>query len=323
MLSIVIPVYRNERNIHRLVEELERIAAVASEPIEVVLVVDGSPDRSLEALLDRLPQARFASVLVSLSRNFGPFNAVRCGLEIASGEYAAALAADLQEPADLALTFLDILRRDEADIVFAKSTTRDDPWLDRVTSRLFWGVYRRFVVRDLPSGGVRAFGCTRAVRDRLLELREPTFNLIALLFWLGYRRAFVSYAREPRRDSRSSWTLARKIRYSVDSIFNFTDLPIRILMFAGVIGTVTAVVFAVLLLYASLAGRIPVPGYAPTVLAVTFFGSITSLGLGIVGQYVWLILQTTRGRPAYLVDRVSRFGPAEGTPVAHVSSTHG
>jgi polyisoprenyl-phosphate glycosyltransferase len=70
---------------------------------------------------------------------------------------------------------------------------------------------------------------------------------------------------------------------------------------------VTAVVFAVLLLSASLAGRIAVPGYAPTVLVVTFFGSITSLGLGILGQYVWLILQTTRGRPGYLVDRIESF----------------
>ena len=124
----------------------------------------------------------------------------------------------------------------------------------------------------------------------------------------------MPYHREARRDGRSAWTLGKKLRYGLDSLFSFTDLPIRLLLMLGVVGTLTAVVFAVLLLSASLAGQITVPGYAPTVLVVTFFGSITSLGLGILGQYVWLILQTTRGRPGYLVDGVERFESARARP---------
>lgn len=320
MLSIVIPVFRNEKNIDRLVKELERIAGIAPMPIEAVLVVDGSPDRSLESLREKLPRAAFSSRLVSLSRNFGAFNAVRCGLEQATGDYLAVLAADLQEPADLALTFLDILKRDEADIVFATRSSRDDPWLDEVFSDAFWSLYRRWVLPEVPRGGVNAVGCTRAVCDRLLELREPTTNLIALFFWLGFRRAYVPYHREARRDGRSAWTLGKKLRYGLDSLFSFTDLPIRLLLMLGVLGTLTAVVFSILLLGASLAGQIAVPGYAPTVLVVTFFGSITSLGLGILGQYVWLILQTTRGRPGYLVDRVERFEPARARPPVGVTT---
>jgi glycosyltransferase involved in cell wall biosynthesis len=317
MLSIVIPVFRNENNIDRLVEELERIAAIAPMPIEVVAVVDGSPDRSLERLQRALPRAGFSSVLVSLSRNFGAFNAVRCGLEQASGDYIAVLAADLQEPADLTLTFLDILRRDQADIAFATRSSRDDPWFDEISSRAFWALYRRWVLPELPPGGVNAVGCTRMVRDRLLQLREPTTNLIALFFWLGFRRAYVPYDRQRRTDGGSAWTLAKKLRYGFDSLFSFTDLPIRLLLLLGIVGTVTAVVFAALLLSASLAGRITVPGYAPTVLIVTFFGSITSLGLGILGQYVWLILQTTRGRPGYVIDNTETFQPG------HVMTSRG
>jgi glycosyltransferase involved in cell wall biosynthesis len=319
MLSIIIPVYRNEQNVQRLVQELDRVTGLCATPVEVVLVVDGSPDRSHEVLRQLLPQARFSSVLVSLSRNFGAFNAVRCGLEAASGDYLTVLAADLQEPADLALTFLDVLRQGKADIVFGTPSTRDDPWFDELTSRLFWSAYRRLVLPELPRGGVHTFGCTREVRNRLIELREPTTNLVALLFWLGFRRAFVAYDRQSRREGRSAWTLGKKFRYCFDSIFSFTDLPVRLLLIVGVAGTVSAVVFTVLLLGASIAGQITVPGYAPTMLAVMFFGSITSLGLGILGQYVWLILQTTRGRPAYLVDRVETFPPlaerSEAQPV--------
>ena len=315
MLSIVIPVYRNEPNIHRLVAELERIAGASPVPIEAVFVVDGSPDRSLELLRKTLPRVTaFASVLVSLSRNFGAFNAVRCGLETASGDYVMAMAADLQEPADLALAFLEILRRGEADIVFGTPSSRGDSWFDETTSRAFWSIYRRFVLPEVPAGGVHVFACTRAVRHRLIELREPTTNLIALLFWLGYRRTFVPYTRETRHAGRSAWTLGKKLRYGLDSMFSFTDLPIRVLLIVGSLGTVGAVVFAIGLLSAWLAGQIPVPGYAPTLLVVTFFGSITSLGLGILGQYLWLILHTTRGRPGYLVDRTESFQPSGVRP---------
>jgi glycosyltransferase involved in cell wall biosynthesis len=319
MLSIVIPVYGNEANVSRLLEEMERIAGASPVPVELVLVVDGSPDRSLERLRALLPGRRFSAVLVSLTRNFGAFNAVRCGLEIAGGEYVVALAADLQEPADLALTFLGLLRSGNTDIVVGTPSTRDDPWFDTVSSRLFWSAYRRLVLPDVPSAGVHTFGCTRAVRNRLIELREPSTNLVALLFWMGFRRASVPYERQQRKAGRSAWTLGRKVRYGLDSMFSFTDLPIRFLLFLGLVGTVTAVTFATGLLVASLAGRIDVPGYAPTMLAVTFFGSITSLGLGILGQYAWLILQTTRGRPSYLVERLDRFSPAG----AVLSASHG
>jgi polyisoprenyl-phosphate glycosyltransferase len=304
MLSIVVPVYRNEQNIGELLRELERIAGDCPEAVEAVFVVDGSPDRSLALLRQSLPRPAFSAVVVSLSRNFGAFNAVRCGLEVASGDYLTVLPADLQEPADLALTFLDVLRRGEHDIVFGTRSSRDDPWFDELASRLFWSAYRRFVLPDLPPGGVHAFACTRAVRSRLLELREPAFNLIALLFWLGFRRAYVPYDRQRRKEGRSAWTLAKKLRYGIESIFSFTDLPIRLLLLVGLLGTSSAVILAVVLVSLSLAGRIPVPGYAPTVLAITFFGSITSLGLGILGQYVWLILQTTRGRPGHIVERM-------------------
>jgi len=307
MLSIVIPVYRNEANLERLIPALEATAAAAPEPVEIVFVVDGSPDRCLEILRARLPGAAFSSRLVSLSRNFGSFNAIRAGLEIGSGDCFAVLTADLQEPPELALKFLEILRRGDADVAFGVRARRADPLTDEAASRLFWAVYRRLVAPDLPPGGVDVFGCTRAVRDRVLELREPSSNLIALLFWLGFRRAYVPYEREPRREGKSAWTLRTKLRYCFDSVFSFTDLPIRLLLGVGTVGLLTAVGYAVVLLVARLTGRIPVPGYTAIALALTFFGSITSLGLGILGQYLWLTLQSARGRPAYVIERVEKF----------------
>jgi glycosyltransferase involved in cell wall biosynthesis len=306
-LSLVIPVYRNESNLDSLLRELARLAGLAPVPFEVVFVVDGSPDRSLAILRERLPGAPFPSRLVSLSRNFGAFNAIRGGLEVASGEYFAVISADLQEPPDLALQFLQALRGGEADIAFGVRSTRSDPLVDEFASRAFWWTYRRFVLPDLPPGGVDVFGCTRIVRDRLVQLHESNANLIGLLFWLGYRRVYVPYERRPRTEGRSAWTLGKKLRYGFDSIFNFTDLPIRLLIAVGALGTITAIAFSVVLLVARLLNQIDVPGYTAIALTVTFFGSITSLGLGILGQYLWLVLQNVRGRPNYLIERVEDF----------------
>lgn len=312
MLSIVIPVYKNEENLDRLLPTLESVTAACPDPAEVVFVVDGSPDRCLDILRERLPRAAFASQVVALSRNFGSFNAILAGLEVGAGRTFAVLAADLQEPPELALKFHEILSKGEADIVFGVRKSRSDPWADEVVSRLFWGIYRRLVLPELPPGGVDMFGCTRAVRDRVVALQEPNSNLIALLFWVGFRRAYLPYDRQPRREGTSAWTLAKKLRYCVDSVFNFTDLPIRLLLGVGTVGTMTALAYAIVLLVTRLTGRIEVPGYTATALAISFFGSITSLGLGILGQYLWLVLQNSRRRPCYLIERVDQFRAFSG-----------
>ena len=306
MLSLVIPVYKNEDNLPRLFAELETLAGRLPDDLEVVFVVDGSPDRCLRMLQDRLPHWPIRSRLLELSRNFGSFAAITAGLTHAAGEYMAVLAADLQEPLELILDFHSVLHAGNADIVLGCRTGRADPWWSRWLSQVFWRLYRR-IVPDMPPQGVDTFACTAQVRDRLVEMRESDTNLIALLLWLGFRRTFVGYQRRARLEGRSAWTLGRKMRYALNSVFNFTDLPVRALLFLGASGTAFAVVAGVTVFTMWALGRIPVLGYAPLMLAMTLFGGVTALGLGIVGQYLWLSLQNVRGRPAFIVKDARKF----------------
>jgi glycosyltransferase involved in cell wall biosynthesis len=154
MLSLVIPVYRNEENLDRLLAELVSLQSRLQDNLEVVFVVDGSPDRSLEILRERLSKGPLQSRLVSLSRNFGSFSAILAGLSIGSGDHFAVMAADLQEPPDLVLRFHQILKSDTADIVFGCRSKRSDPWLSDLASSLFWLIYRKLVVKEMPKGGV-------------------------------------------------------------------------------------------------------------------------------------------------------------------------
>jgi len=307
MLSLVIPVYRNEDNLPRLFSELEAFAPRMGGGFEVVFVVDGSPDACLAILQQKLPAWPVRAQLVALSRNFGSFAAIAAGLQHGRGEFFAVISADLQEPLDLAFEFHRILAAGDADIVLGHRIARNDPWGSHVLSDLFWRLYRRFVLPDMPKEGVDIFGCTRTVRDRLLEMKEVHANLVALLFWLGFRRVFVPYERRARLEGRSAWTLARKLRYALDSVFAFTDLPIRVLLVLGAAGIALAVAAAVTVFVAWSLGHVPVLGYTPLMLVITFFGGLTALGLGITGQYVWLTLQNARARPNFIVRSAETF----------------
>lgn len=307
MLSLVIPVYQNEGSLHRLLAELQDLKRHLNDELEVIFVVDGSPDRSLSILEEELPKMALRTQLIVLSRNFGSFNAILAGLNAGSGEQFAVLAADLQEPPSLVVRFHDMLKSGGTDIVFGVRASRSDPWLSELASRAFWILYRRLVVKEMPSGGVDVFGCTREVRDLIVRFREVNTNLIALLFWVGFRRGYVSYERAPRRSGTSAWTIAKKLQYCVDSVFNFTDLPIRLLMVSGAAGSLLAVAAGIVVVTARLRGKVPVEGYTVIVLSILFFGGLIMLGLGIIGQYLWLSLKNARGRPNYIVARSARY----------------
>ena len=313
MNSLIIPVYRNEANLNRLLSALVALAGRLGGDLEVVFVVDGSPDRCLDILRQRLPELPLRAQLISLSRNFGSFSAIAAGMEHARGDALAVMAADLQEPTELIEQFFQIIERRESDIVFGVRSGRQDPWLSEMASNLFWWLYRSLVLPDMPRGGVDVFGCSREVRDRLIEFQEINTNLVALLFWLGFRRKFVVYERQPRLEGKSAWTLRKKARYSLDSIFNFTEIPIYLLLYGGAAAFVIACAVTVVVIAAKLRGSISVPGYTPIVLAILFFGAWTSIGLGVVGQYLWLTLQNTRRRPNFIVQSAEPMGSVQRT----------
>jgi glycosyltransferase involved in cell wall biosynthesis len=307
MYSIVIPVYKNEASIPDLLQTLQRIGKTLGADLEVVFVVDGSPDQSFQRLAADLPTVTFKSKLVALSRNFGSFPAIRVGLQKATGPYYAVMAADLQEPPDLILTFFNELSKDQADVVVGSRVARDDPFLSRVGSRLFWFFYRKLVQPELPPGGIDVFGCNAAFQRELLKLEESHSSLVGLVVWLGFRRKTIPYQRLRRRHGRSAWTLTKRLRYLADSSFSFSDLPIKVLLWLGSAGLLISIVFSIILVWSRLTGRIQVPGYSPIVLTIIFFGSINLICLGIVGAYVWRVYENTKKRPGAVVLREMQF----------------
>ncbi len=299
--SIIIPVYRNEENIPDLLPVLGQLTQSLEGVTEVVFVVDGSPDRSGDKLRAGLEGCAFPARLLFHSRNFGSFAAIRTGLVHARGAHFAAMAADLQEPPELILDFFRTLERDEADVVFGHRAERNDSRSSMLLSNLFWGFYRRFVVPDVPRGGVDIFACNRKVRDALLSIEESNSSLVAQLFWVGFRRKFASYSRRAREKGKSAWSFKRRFNYMLDSIFSYSDLPVMVLLWTGILGIVFSLLLSLLILTAKLLGFIEVAGYTPVMLTILIMGSITLFSQGLMGCYLWRTLENTKHRPLSLI----------------------
>ncbi|WP_315975746.1 glycosyltransferase [Phyllobacterium sp. A18/5-2] len=283
---------------------LSKLRDAVNKDIEFVFVVDGSPDDSGQLLKDALDRSDFDFQLIFHSRNFGSFTAIRTGMEAAQGMYVAAMAADLQEPPELILEFYNILASGNADVVFGKREGRNDPLITKTLSNLFWGAYRRFVMPAMPKGGVDIFGCNRDVRNAVLSIQEPNSSLVAQLFWVGFRREFVPYVRRVREHGKSAWNFSRRLRYMIDSILSFSDLPIMLVLWLGIIGCSTSLIFGLVTLIAKLSGFIEETGYTSLILLTLFLGSLILTVQGILGMYIWRTAENTKRRPLNIISNV-------------------
>jgi glycosyltransferase involved in cell wall biosynthesis len=305
--SVVIPVYCNSGSIPDLLNALANLHHALAGDLEVVFVVDGSPDDSHHKLSALLPDQPFPSQLLLLSRNFGAFSAIRRGLVEAGGSYIGVMAADMQEPPELMLNFFSALSSRPVDVVFGLRVGRADPIGTRLASKLFWSTYRLFVQPDVPAGGVDVFALTSDFRDRLVSMEEANSSLLGLLFWLGGRREFIPYSRRVRLHGKSGWTLRKKVTYLMDSVFAFSDLPVRILVALGVIGMSTSATLGSVVFLARMLGLFSTPGYAGSMLTILFFGALNTFGLGIVGNYAWRAYENTKQRPLNIVSTRTSF----------------
>jgi glycosyltransferase involved in cell wall biosynthesis len=297
LVSVVVPVYLNRETLPGLVRRLEGISQRLGGRMEAIFVIDGSPDDSGEVLRLLLESSPLRSRLLWHSRNFGSFAAIRTGLAAAAGQCMVVMAADLQEPVDLAIGLYEALASGEYEVAVGVRRARHEPRANRIGSSLFWAIYCRWVQPEMPRGGIDVFGCTRMVRDILLSLRESNSILVGLLIWLGYRRAEIPYDRAPRVEGRSAWTLHKKVRYLLDSVYSFTDLPISLLLFVGVTGTLLSSLGGLVVFFTWAFVGIRVAGYAPIMLALLVMGSLTLSGLGVVGSYVWRTYENSKRRP--------------------------
>ncbi len=310
VLSIVVPLYNEESNVSplldRIVKVVERLDGAPS--YEIILVNDGSTDRTLERIRDELARRKHI-VLVNLSRNFGHQLAASAGMDIAQGDAVILMDGDLQDPPELVAEFV-AKWREGYDVVYAVRRTRkgESPF-KLFTARLFYRIIRRLTKVSIPvdTGDFRLM--SRRVVDALNRSPERHRFLRGMVSWVGYNQVGITYDRDERYSGSTKYPLTKMFRFAIDGITSFSDVPLRFASYLGFISSAVAFVYALIVIAYKLFSLNPpgyTPGWASTIVAVLFLGGVQLISLGILGEYIGRIYDEVKGRPLYLIADVER-----------------
>jgi dolichol-phosphate mannosyltransferase len=310
VLSVVVPLYNEAANVAPLLERLggvvERLRADFD--YEIVLVNDGSADDTAAVVrreMARLPHV----VLVNLSRNFGHQLAATAGLELAAGDAVVLMDGDLQDPPELIEAFLRKWR-EGYDVVYAVRRTRSGESRFKVlTARVFYRIIKRLtkVAIPLDTGDFRLM--SRRVVEALRRSPERNRFLRGMVSWVGFNQTAVEYDRDVRYSGGTKYPLTKMIRFAMDGITSFSDIPLRFASYLGFIVSAIAFVYALIVIGFKLFSLNPpayTPGWASTIVAVLFLGGVQLMSLGILGEYLGRVYDEVKGRPLYLISDIER-----------------
>lgn len=300
-LSIVIPVYFNEENLEPLYEDIsEKIINVIDYDYEIIMVDDGSQDRSYE-VLKQLQERDHHIKIYKLSRNFGSHAAILCGLSNATGDCAVVKAADIQEPTEMILEMVEKWQQGY-NVVLAVREDREEGKLQKLLANLYYTLIRKTALPNMPKGGFDVFLIDRKVIKVLEALDEQNSAITGQILWSGFKTTQIYYTRRAREIGKSRWTLKKKIRLVMDTLFSFSTLPVTVVSAVGVICFLVSLVWGIYVLYWRLTGEIPVSGWTTLFLFNLASFGITMLTLGILGNYLWRTFDASRSRPPYIIE---------------------
>jgi len=300
LLSVVVPVFNEADNLRPLVRRLDEVLSPQPLHFEIVLVDDGSTDESLEimrSLASQDSRVRYSA----FSRNFGHEAASSCGMQMARGDIAVLMDADLQDPPETILTMLEAWRNGD-DIVAARRRARQGESLfKRLSSRWFYRVANRLSDIEIPLdvGDFRLVD--RKVIDAFNGFTERNRFVRGLFAWVGFRQGFIEYDRPERNAGQTKYSARKLLLLTLDAIFSFTLAPIRLLAIFGFLVTILSTTLIVAILIQKLAGTLVIDGYALLSIGLFFLGGTVLVFLGVIGEYVGKTFQETQGRPLFIV----------------------
>lgn len=309
LISIVVPAYNEADGIAEFNRRLSDVRAKLWERSEVIYVNDGSRDDTFAIL--RLLRERDPTIsIVNLSRNFGKEIALTAGLDHSHGDAVIVIDADLQDPPELIPVLIKRWREDEADVVFARRSSRaGESWFKKVTAYGFYRVINAISRQRVPvdTGDFRLL--SRRAVDAVTMLRERHRFMKGLFAWIGYRQVAVPYERDSRLAGSTKWNYWRLWNFSLEGITSFSIAPLKVATYIGLFTAIIAVVYGTFIIGRTILFGNPVPGYPSLLVIMLFLGGVQLVSLGIIGEYVGRIFNETKQRPLYLVDAIL---PAQG-----------
>jgi glycosyltransferase involved in cell wall biosynthesis len=308
LISLVVPMFNEVDNVHALVDRFEELTKRHQDyDFELVAIDDGSTDGTITALTDLIGTGVRATI-VELARNFGSHQAVSAGLELATGDCAIVLGADLQEPPELVDEFLAAWRGG-SDVVWGVRRTRAQRGLTNLLSKSFSRLFHRYSeIKTYPVEGPSGVLVARIVLDHLKELPERNRNVYGLIAWLGFRSTEVWYDQLPRQSGRTKWTRGRLFRLAIDSFVEFSSAPLKAATVTGFVIAALGFAYAVLIAVRALVVGTAPEGWTTVTVVLLVLGGIQLMMMGVIGEYLWRTTDEARRRPVYVIRTVRRLG---------------
>jgi dolichol-phosphate mannosyltransferase len=308
--SIIAPCYNEEGVLHELYRRIGEVMERTGEPWELVLVNDGSRDRTPQVMRE-LHAADPRVKVVDFARNFGHQIAVSAGLDYARGDAVIIIDADLQDPPEV---ILDMIERWKAgyEVVFAVRTERKgETWFKEFTAKLFYRIIYRITDVHIPldTGDFRL--TDRKVVEAMKQMRERHRFIRGMTSWVGFRQTGVEYVREERYAGETHYPFRKMFKFALDAITSFSYAPLQLASYLGFAIAGLSALAALGVVYARLFMQAtPFLGQATTLVVVLFMGGVQLITLGIIGEYLGRIYDEVKGRPLYLVREALGFEEA-------------
>ncbi len=299
-ISVVIPIFNEEANIHLLHERLVNAVTAVTNDYELIFVNDGSKDKSLpiiKELSTKFSQVKF----IDFSKNFGHQIAVFAGLEHAQGNTIVIIDADLQDPPELIKDLYTKLQQGY-DVVFAQREQRvGESWHKLLTAKLYYRVLNRLSEVEIPldTGDFRII--TKKVKDIIVSMPEHNKFLRGQIAWTGFNQTSILYKREERHAGNTNYPYSKMLKFAFDGITSFSNIPLRLATYLGFMVSFVAFLVIVYTLYQKYFKHDVVQGWSSLMVSILFIGGVQLICLGIIGEYLGRIMDNVKKRPLYIV----------------------
>ncbi len=302
LVSVVVPALNEADNVPGLLERFSRFGIDhPGYDFELILVDDGSTDGTADLVLAQAP-AGYQITVVRLARSFGSHYAISAGLARCTGDAAVIFGADLQEPPSLLADFLAHWENGSEVVWGVRRTRVGRSAAQELASKSFSSIFARYAnLANYPPEGPSGVLLDRCVIDEVRRLPEHNRNVLALVAWLGFTQTRVDYDQEARQHGQSRWTRRKMIKLAVDSLLQFSSMPLRACSFSGAAVAGMGLLYALFLIIRRIAGVDTPAGWPTVIVVVLLLGGTQLVVIGVMGEYLWRGVEETRGRPLYVI----------------------
>jgi polyisoprenyl-phosphate glycosyltransferase len=304
-ISIVSPVYRAEKMLHKLVSEIQKVMIELNLSYEIILVDDRSPDNSWQVMSELSQQ--FSEVKsIRLSRNFGQHPTIMAGLTFAKGEWIVVMDCDLQDqPKEIKKLYQKAIEGN--DIVLAQRENRKDGFLKKLSSKLFSMVYG-YLTDSKFDNSVANFGVyNRKVIAEVLDMKDYIKSFPLFVSWVGFKTTTAKVEHAERDSGSSSYSLSKLLSLAFNTVISFSNKPLKLFVKFGLLISICSFVVGIITIVRYLNGQITVVGYSSLIVSIWFLFGILITVIGVVGIYVGKIFDQSKGRASFIIDKTLNY----------------